>query len=243
MDAKYTPAVVPVREADMTGKGPHDLGDATRAVMRPAPPEPADTVRVAILYPQGDALAKAIEEAGVTVAYSHTPEHYEEKLDFEKVPVFDLVAANLPEDGEAKVEAMRYVSRYLYVRRPVSFVLVCEKNDNEFLGFVHERTWRMGYELSAGEAHPNNSGRPGQEKRAVVVGSLPGYAPSWPSGFTPTADRDSDDEGTGGVLDKYQGMEARQGVQELPTLTLGEVIRVVAQRGGEDPYFDDAATK
>lgn len=214
----------------MTSKRPTDkMGDAVRAVFRPTSPVPTDRVRVAVLYPGDEALNQAITDAGLEVTYSHIPEHHDEKLDFGKIPDFDLVVANLPEDAEAKVDAMRYVSRYLYVRRPVSFVLVCEGDDAEFQEFAHERTWRMGYTLSTYGATAKDWG--GDERRVVLIGALPGHAPPWPSGLQVKSD--DYNEGPEGSLDKYQEVSGR------PALGLEQVIRTVAQHVREEaPYFD-----
>lgn len=219
----------------MTGKRSTDkMGDATRALFRPASPEPTDIIRVAILYPNGDALNQAISNEGLEVAYSHTPKHYDEKLDFKKIPEFDLVVANLPEDEKAKVEVMRYVSRYLYIRRPVSFVLISERNDVKFLDFAHERTWRMGYELSSYNAIPGDWG--GSDRCEVLIGALPGHAPPWPSGLQATSDKD-DNEGPDGSLDKCQE------ISEQPVMELEYIIRVVARHVKEEAdYFVDDPT-
>ena len=223
--------MLPRHEVEMTGKRPNDeFGDAIRAVFRPASPEPTDTTRVALLYPKDDELKQAINDAGLVITYSHTPKHYDEKLDFEKVPDFDLVVANLPDDSKAKVEAMRYVSRYLYIRRPVSFVLVSERFDSKFLEFAQERTWRMGYELSNHNAIMGDRAEP--KLFAVLIGALPGHAPPWPSGLQAGSDKD-DNEGPDRSLDKCQEIFGRQ-----PMMGLEHVIRVVARHVREESdYF------
>lgn len=227
----------------MTGKRPTDpIGDTVRALFRPASPTPTltDRVRVALLY-SDKALNQAINESALEITYSHTPKHIDEKLDFAKIPAFDLVVANLPDDSKAKIEAFRYVTRYLYVRRPVSFALFGERNDAEFLNFALERTWRMGYRLSVGNALPATPVKRGADQ-AFIVGTLEGYSPGWPLGFTQGADdsnRESD-EGPDGSLDKYQELSGLQRVDGLPVLTVGKVIEASARpRGEDDPYFDE----
>lgn len=224
----------------MTGKRPTDpIGDTVRTLFRPASPTPTDRVRVALLY--GDkALNQAINDSGLEITHSRTPKHIDEKLDFAKIPAFDLVVANLPNDSKARIEAFRYVTRYLYVRRPVSFVLVGKQSSAEFLEFANERTWRMGYQLLSGGVQPTNPGKQGTE--AYIIGTLEGYSPGWPIGFTQGASDNTkeSDEGPDGSLDKYQEIPGLQRVVGLPVLTVGEVIEATARPRGEDaPYFDE----
>ena len=100
------------------------LGDALRIVVRPPlPPIPA-TPRVAVLHSGDSAICQTVRDAGLEVAHDYQPETVDDYLDFDRVPAFDLVVAALTEAPEGRERNLETAYRFLYIRRPASFVLV-----------------------------------------------------------------------------------------------------------------------
>lgn len=129
--------------------------NTVRRVFGPKPPQrlPSGKLRVANLYPGGGVSEDAILGAGMEVVYSHQPETPDDYLDFNQIPIFDLVIASLAGGSEGWTRAFEFVARFLYIRRPEVFLLVAEGqgDSNAFLEFARKRTERMGYHITAND--------------------------------------------------------------------------------------------
>ena len=134
---------------------PHEAFDDTvDALLRPIPPPPSATLRVADLY-CGDGelgqlgqLGQAAKDAGLDVVYTREPEIPTEHLDFELIPPFDFLTASLPYADNERKEAVEFVLRFLRVRRPAAFLLMHDRNGDGFLPFIRGKTRRLRYRVS-----------------------------------------------------------------------------------------------
>ena len=169
------------------------FNDAVRAVFRPAPPPPSDTVRVADLYCGTGELSLAAQAVGLSVVYAEepdirvrqeyasrmgfTPDGCVENISFDRIPPFDVLTASLPEPL-GQEQAFSRVLRFLRIRRPEAFMLMGEKTTTvpnngaaEFLQLIRDKTRRLGYQVMGGN---EDFGVPddGSSNSACVVGSL-----------------------------------------------------------------------
>ena len=207
------------------------LGDAIRAILSPKPPEPTATPRVALLNPGDGTLKRVLEGSGLEVVHEHTPKERNDKLDFGRIPVFDLIAAYINEDPGEVNKTLELVARFLHIRRPKSFVLVGEAIDQALMSAVHVKTWRMGYGLVKGDALIALGEDSGRGQCSVLVGTLDGVLPDWQPRFIPGPEAriKESDEGQDEPLDKYSDMQMLGGV-------IGAVIQYIRE---DETYFDD----
>ena len=104
------------------------IGNTVSALLRPqTPPSPSGVLRVATLNDDDEALADAARAAGLEVVYVHKsgddyPAAGSDLSVYDRIPPFDLLCANLPEDGQR--EAFTLAVRFLRVRRPAAFLLL-----------------------------------------------------------------------------------------------------------------------
>ena len=109
-------------------------------------PSPSDVLRVAEMHYGAPGISQAIEAAGIKVAA--TLDGQKQLPDFEVMPDFDVVVANVSADPKEWEGATDYAMRFLRVRRPVAFVI---------LGCVEEELRRLmlskcqpyGYDVSS----------------------------------------------------------------------------------------------
>ena len=155
------------------------LRRAARAISAPIPPEPSATLRVAVLYSGDGRLGQAAEEAGLDVVYSHDPETHDDYLDFDDIPIFDLVTATV---GDRREDVLQFALRFLRIRRPVSFLLtgaaIRPDAEAQFLRATQDKTRRLGYRVFG-------SGVGGQ---TFLVGTLQDNPFLWPPGIVPRSE-------------------------------------------------------
>ncbi len=181
---------------------PDPLGDTVRALFRPEPPAPTATLRVVVLYPEGVDLAKAARDGGLDVVYEHTPGKPNEKLDISKLPEFDLVAANLPDDNQGREGVIEFVFRFLWVRGPLAFLMVGGAQDEiKERGLVERmeaRYERMGYVVQRASSVPG-IGLPEEDHLTYFVGTMVDEGFPWPGIVRPrrqTGDTSREEEGS-----------------------------------------------
>lgn len=120
-------------------------------LLKPEPKSPpsATRYRVADLYSGTGELSTAVRDAGLDVVYQHDPDD-NGKLNFDNIPDFDFLTANMPDTDERRKDALALALRFLRVRRPWAFVFAGEERDgdSEFLWHVQDKTWRLGYEIN-----------------------------------------------------------------------------------------------
>ena len=162
----------------MTASRNDPVGDTIRALLRPEPPTPTTIPRVAVLSPGDGTLRHVIEQAGLVVIHEWATKRT--KINFDRIPVFDLVAANIPEDPKERAEVLELTARFLYIRRPFSFLFVGESMGPDFLRATDEKLWRMGYQLSIGDARPEVWREAGMDTCTFLVGFLDGAPSLWP---------------------------------------------------------------
>ena len=162
----------------------NDVGRTVRSLFRPEAPVPSATPRVAVLYPGDGTLAKAVADAGLEVTYSHTPEDEHDKLDISKLPLFDLIAANLPDDDQGREDVLEFVFRFLWVRRPVAFLLVGnergESTERGLVARIESKYERMGYYNVQRASSIPGVGMPGEERLTYFLGTLIEEGFPWP---------------------------------------------------------------
>ena len=92
--------------------------------------------------------------------------------DFETIPDFDVVLAELPK--ESIEEALSFVLRFLRVRRPDTFVLVGPMEDNEqaLVTLVREKVRGLGYQVASGTDTLLGIYEPTGKDAPVVIGLL-----------------------------------------------------------------------
>ena len=133
------------------------LDDTVDALLRPIPPPPSATLRVADLYcgdgelGQFGQLGQAAKAAGLDVVYRREPESPTEHLDFELIPSFDFLTASMPDTSGGREDAIDFVLRFLRVRRPAAFLLMTKNLNGGGKGFlrsVRGKTNRLGYRVN-----------------------------------------------------------------------------------------------
>ena len=186
------------------------IADTLRALARPESPAPSPSgkLRVASLFWGRDLLVDAAQAVGLEISHSHADGDPEGPRDFDKVPAFDLIMASLPDGAEARHEALRLVMAYLYVRRPLAFLLASgdagsmAEGLEESLEFARNRLRRMDYQTllfglpARGSAHIDRTsvaafalGALGPEMgRDEALAHWPALDASAPSEGTPDAD-------------------------------------------------------
>lgn len=219
----------------MTTNQDDPLGEAVRLLLRPKPPTPTATPRVAVLNPGDGTLSQLIRRCGLDVVHERSATDL--RVDFGKVPVYDLVAANIPDDPKERADVLELTARFLYGRRPLSFLFVSERLIGpDFLRATHEKLWRMGYKFIGGDARTGAWGETGRDSCTYLVGSLDGLPSLWSSGLAPEQDKSGKEssEGQDEPLNKYLNIMTWQEINEPPTLTLGDIVKSVARYGRED---------
>ena len=161
---------------------PDPIGDTVRALFGPKPPTPTATLRVAVLYPEGVDLAKAAREGGLDVAYEHMPDKPNDKLDISKLPEFDLVAANLPDDNQGRDDVVAFLFRFLWVRRPLAFLMVGgiqdELTERGLVERMEAKYDRMGYVVQRASAI-TGVGLPEEDELTFFFGERVGEGFPW----------------------------------------------------------------
>ncbi len=179
--------------------------EIVESLMRPAPPPPSATLRVAVLYSDDGWLEQAVRDGGLEMTYSHNPTSYREIFDFGDIPFFDIVIAAMPDTRRKRHEALQFVMRFLRVRRPDTFLLVGTEQlgDAKFLSIVEQETNPYGYEvISIGKESGIFSD---DDPLAFVVGML--YLD--PSGLPIFSSNWKDDDNQGSALQVMIGRTAR----------------------------------
>ena len=112
------------------------------------------------------------------VVHSHAmPSDPAEAVDFDAIPAFDLLLANLPGDSR---DALKFALRFLRVRRQAAFVLTGKDridNGAEFERFFRGQAEQVHYQLHNATLRARNS-----DTRSFVAGMSPHIAFSWPLG-------------------------------------------------------------
>ena len=133
-----------------------EFRDLVDAMTTPKPP-PSATIRVAELHFGNRGLAPAIRTAGMEVAA--TLDGTRELPDFDTMPPFDLVVADVTEEPSQWQASIDYVMRFLRVRRPVAFMLLGHSDEqlrtrmmaaSQPYGYEVERTRADGLDFLAG---------------------------------------------------------------------------------------------
>ena len=162
--------------------------NAVRATFRPTPEQsPSGKLRVANLFCTNSILAQTAVDTGMEIVYAHDPgakrrvrTAYANRIgiepddaplpDFETIPAFDLVLAELPKDGIE--DALSFVLRFLRVRRPDTFVLTGPVEDNErvLATLVREKVQGLGYQVASGADTLLGIYEPTEKESPLVVG-------------------------------------------------------------------------
>ena len=130
---------------------PDRFTDTVDALMRPTPPPPSATIRVADLFSSDGRLGKAAEGAGFRVVYRAEPKNSREKFDFADIPPFDIVTAKIPDGDDEQADALEFVLRFLRVRRPETFLMMgagWATNGVVYTKTVQDKTTRLGYAVN-----------------------------------------------------------------------------------------------
>ena len=142
--------------------------DIIDALLRPTPPPPSATLRVADLYSGDGRLGRAAEGAGFDVVYRSEPDSARGLLDFDDIPPFDIVTANMPDADNEREDALEFVLRFLRVRRPETFLMMgtgWATDGVVFTKLVKDKTRRLGYLVS-------KTVREGETRHGFIVGIL-----------------------------------------------------------------------
>ena len=152
-----------------------EYNDAVDGLFGPTPIDKhSATFRVAVLYDGTGELCQAIRDAGLEVVYTREPDSPTEDFDFDRVPAFDFLIANLP--GSKPLDALQFALRFLRVRRPAAFVLVSEARvQKRFMDHFRGRAKQLVYQISDATFDGSNS-------RIIAVGTPPHIPFSWPCG-------------------------------------------------------------
>lgn len=203
-----------------------DFDDTVDALLRPIPPPPSATLRVADLYcgdrelGQLGQLGQAAKDAGLDVVYAREPESAAERLDFELIPPFDSLTASMPDTNgghSGRGDAVDFVLRFLRVRRPAAFLLMTKNLNGGGKGFlrsVRSKTNQLGYRV-------NNAGQNGH---AFVVGALAVRA-------TPVVRLAAGSEGFEEQAAGQRGARSRRGVPALSPAVQSAVEQIMRNVG------------
>ena len=118
------------------------------SLMRPTPPPPSATIRVADLFSTDGRLGRAAEGAGFAVVYRDT---VMKRPNFGSIPPFDIVTANMPDGDNGRADALGFVMRFLGVRRPETFLMMGRGWNTDgaaFLRDVRNETRPLGYAVT-----------------------------------------------------------------------------------------------
>ena len=85
-------------------------------------PTPSATIRVAEFHFGENGLAPIVKVAGLEVVASLDAAR--EIPNFEAMPEFDVVVAEIPDSPKAWPQATDYLIRFLFVRRPMAFAIL-----------------------------------------------------------------------------------------------------------------------
>ena len=131
----------------MSDNLPDSFAETVDALMRPTPP-PSATIRVADLFSGDGGLGSAAESAGFDIVYRDTAMV---RPNFGNMPPFDIVTANMPDGDDERKDALRFVMRFLSVRRPETFLMMGRGWNTDgaaFLRDVRSETRPLGYAVS-----------------------------------------------------------------------------------------------
>ena len=187
--------------------------DMVDALLRPVPPPPSATLRVADLYCGNGELGQAARDAGLEVVYTYEPGGVTEHLDFGIIPPFDFLTATMPSTNDMREEALEFVLRFLRVRRPDTFLLMSEHLNGDGAGFirlVRNKTRRLGYRVS-----------PARNGHDFVVGVLG----TNPFVFRPPDDILGDEEPS--ARPKLEALESRHGPPALSPLAQSAIEQIM----------------
>ena len=209
-----------------------EFNNIVDALVRPAPPPPSATLRVADLYCGDGELGQAAEDAGLDVVYRREPESPTEYLDFKRIPPFDFLTASMPDTDDGRGEAVDFVLRFLRVRRPAAFLLMGKDLNGSgegFLVFVRGKTRRLGYRVNnaglnggKGKGAGHHTGQNG-DGHAFVVGAL---------GVNPFVTLPADDEEPAALGAGATGSGgARRGPPALPPAVQSAIEQIVRNLG------------
>lgn len=123
-------------------------GETLRALAQPHPPAPSPSgkLRVANLFWGVDQLGAAAEAIGMEITHSREGGRARDGLDFGQIAPFDILFASFPADRKRQENALEYALRFLYVRRPLAFLMaLAEEDSGDFTGKIESKTRRMGY--------------------------------------------------------------------------------------------------
>ena len=124
-----------------------DLLDAL-TLQEPTPAGNPLSIRMAEVHfgGRGEGLARAIESARMTLVASLDGD--KNLPDFDTMPEFDLVIANVPLEPSEWERATDYVMRFVRVRRPVAFVILgCM--EEELRRLMQNKSQGYGYDVAS----------------------------------------------------------------------------------------------
>ena len=132
----------------MSDNLPDQFTNIVDSLMRPAPPPPSATIRVADLFSADGGLGRAAEGAGFAVVYRDT---VMKRPNFGSIPPFDIVTANMPDGDNERTDALEFVMRFLGVRKPETFLMMGRGWNTDgaaFLRDVRNETRPLGYTVT-----------------------------------------------------------------------------------------------
>ena len=110
----------------------------------------ATPLRVAVFYFCGPELMEPLDEAGVYIACLYDDNFGAEHLEFEDMPLFNVLASSLPGDVGLQERATGLTLWFLRERKPVSFMLVGpDLRNNRVLPFLKTEARTLGYRMDA----------------------------------------------------------------------------------------------
>ena len=132
----------------------------------------AATPRVAVFHFANGNLIQRLAESGLEIAYFYDSDFGLEHVDFDDIPPFDLLAAELPGDQRKRTRALDLVLAFIRARFPASFLLEAGDSDvHALVTTVRERAEPLGYLTRGTEVGGN----------ACVVGTTHDVSFDWPS--------------------------------------------------------------
>ena len=134
------------------------------------------TLSVAFLHSGGGDLIEVIANAGFEIAYLYDANDGVGGLQFDDIPPFDLVAAELAGSGEQRRQTLQLAILFIRARVPISFVLAGYYDD--IIGFPDALDHRFDdpeYRVLMSASDDYH----------FVVGTLPGAEFAWPPEIVP----------------------------------------------------------
>ncbi len=140
--------------------------------------EPADNdtapYRVAYLHSDGGDLIERVSNAGFEVSYFYDAAYGTEDVDFDRIPPFSFVIADL--QGEQR-QTLELALMFVRARQPRAFLLVVPSDEGGLPLPVIRRVQQVNYETKAEVVGD----------RAYVEGVAPGSGFVWPASIVPDA--------------------------------------------------------